>query len=62
MYIAGAFNEKTKHKLWNAALAVLDGALQIGPAGPATLTPAMIERLKAYGQLGYRGPGGFKKQ
>jgi hypothetical protein len=62
MYIAGAFNEKTKHKLWNAALAVLDGALQIGPAGDGLLTPAMIERLKAYGQLDYRGPGGSKKQ
>jgi hypothetical protein len=40
-----------RQKLWLAALAALDGALAIGPAGPATLTPDMIERLKAYREL-----------
>jgi hypothetical protein len=37
-----------RQQLWQAALAALDGALAIGPAGPATLTPDMIERLSAY--------------
>jgi hypothetical protein len=40
-----------QRKFWAAALAALDGALTIGPAGPATLTPAMIERLKMYRAL-----------
>jgi hypothetical protein len=40
-----------RQKFWQAALEALDGALAIGPAGPATLTPAMIERLKTYQRL-----------
>jgi hypothetical protein len=40
-----------RQKFWAAALAALDGALAIGPAGPVMLTPDMIERLKAYWKL-----------
>jgi hypothetical protein len=44
-----------RQKFWEAALEALDGALTIGPAGPATLTPPMIERLKAYRTLHQKG-------
>jgi hypothetical protein len=40
-----------RRKFWDAALAALDGALAIGPAGDRSLTPAMIERLKMYQAL-----------
>jgi hypothetical protein len=48
---ARKYRKSCRQKLWQAALAALDGALAIGQAGPATLTPAMIERLKAYREL-----------
>jgi hypothetical protein len=47
--------KSARQKLWEAALAALDGALNIGPSGPATLTPDMIERLKAYRTLHQKG-------
>jgi hypothetical protein len=37
-----------RRKLWAAMVTALDGVLAIGPSGPVTLTPDMIERLKAY--------------
>jgi hypothetical protein len=40
-----------KQKLWQAVLAVLDGALAIGPSGPAKLTPEMEQRLATYAEL-----------
>jgi hypothetical protein len=40
-----------KQKLWQAALAALDGALAIGPSGSAKLTPEMEQRLAAYAEL-----------
>jgi hypothetical protein len=60
--VISAARETARQQLWEAALTALDGVLVIGPAGDGSLTPAMIERLKAYGQLDYRGPGGSKKQ
>jgi hypothetical protein len=45
----------TEQKLWSASLAALDGVLAIGPAGDRSLTPAMIERLKAYLKLSQQG-------
>jgi hypothetical protein len=41
----------TKQKLWQAALAALEGALAIGPSGPTKLTPEMEQRLETYAEL-----------
>jgi hypothetical protein len=48
--IAGmmAIRQVARQKLWQAALAALDGALAIGPFGPAALTTEMKQRLSAY--------------
>jgi hypothetical protein len=40
-----------KQELWQAALAALEGALAVGPSGPAKLTPEMEQRLAAYAEL-----------
>jgi hypothetical protein len=40
-----------KQRLWRAALAVLDGALAIGPSGPTKLTPEMEQRLATYAEF-----------
>jgi hypothetical protein len=51
-----------RQKFWTAALAALDGALLIGPAGDGSLTPAMIERLKMYQALKQKGAWRHNKE
>jgi hypothetical protein len=52
---ARKYGKSGQQKLWQAALAALDGALAIGPAGDGSLAPDMIERLKAYWKLSQQG-------
>jgi hypothetical protein len=49
--VISAARETARQELWAAALEALDGALAIGPSGPATLTADMIEQLKTYRTL-----------